>query len=74
MDKTHLYGELLSKEKLNESYKIEERNHQIKQQSWGGYSRHNQIIKIISTENSEIEKIIVENHAIMMYNPFLKNK
>lgn len=74
MDKTHLYGELLSKEKLNESYKIEERNHQIKQQSWGGYSRHNQIIKVISTENSETEKIIVENHAIMMYNPFLKNK
>ncbi len=74
MDETHLNGELLSKEKLNESFKIEERNHQIKQQSWGGYSRHNQIVKIVSTENSETEKIIVENHAIMMYNPFLENK
>jgi len=74
MDETHLYGELLSKEKLKESFKIEERNHQIKQQSWGGYSRHNQIVKITSNENSETEKIIVENHAIMMYNPFLENK
>jgi len=74
MDKTHLFGELLSKEKLTESYKIEERNHQIKQQHWGGYSRHNQIFKITSAENSESEKIIVENHAIMMYNPFLEEK
>jgi vancomycin resistance protein VanW len=74
MDKTHLNGELSSKEKLKESYRIEERNHQIKHQFWGGYSRHNQIVKIISTENSETEKMIVENHAIMMYNPFLENK
>ncbi|TVZ07848.1 vancomycin resistance protein VanW [Cellulophaga sp. RHA_52] len=73
MDETHLYGELLSKEKLNEAFKIEERNHQIKQQIWGGYSRHNQIVKITSTENTITEKVIVENHAIMMYNPFLKN-
>lgn len=74
MDETHLHGELLSKEKLIKSYKVEERNHQIKQQSWGGYSRHNQIVQVISTENSETEKILVENHAIMMYNPFLENK
>jgi len=73
MDETHLYGELTSKEKLTASYKIEERNHQIKQQNWGGYSRHNQIVKIVSTENSETETVIVENHAIMMYNPFLES-
>ena len=74
MDQTHLHGELVSKEKLNQSFKVEERNHQIKQQFWGGYSRHNQIVKIISNEHSKIEEIIVENHAIMMYNPFLENK
>ena len=74
LDKTHLNGELYSENKIIESYKIEERNHQIKQQFWGGYSRHNQIFKVITTENSETEKMIVENHAIMMYNPFLENK
>lgn len=74
LDKTHLNGELFSKNKILESYKIEERNHQIKQQFWGGYSRHNQIFKITTAEGSETEKMIVENHAIMMYNPFLENK
>ena len=72
LDKTHLHGALYSKNKISETYKIVERNHIIKQQFWGGYSRHNQIYKITITENSESEEMIVENHAIMMYNPFLK--
>ena len=74
LDKTHLNGELQSKEKLTESFTIEERHHQIKQQFWGGYSRHNQIFKIVTTENSQTEKMIVENHAIMMYDPLLSEK
>ena len=74
LDKTHLNGALFSKNKIQESYKIEERNHKIEQQFWGGYSRHNQIFKIITTKDSEIEIMLVENHAIMMYNPFLDNK
>lgn len=72
LDETHLNGELLSKQEINETYKIEERNHQIKQQIWGGYSRHNQIFKIVTTNNIETEEMIVENHAIMMYEPFLE--
>jgi len=74
LDKTHLNGELFSKNKINKSYKIEERNHQIKQQFWGGYSRHNQIFKITTSETSETEELMVENHAIMMYNPFLEER
>jgi vancomycin resistance protein VanW len=74
LDKTHLHGELFSKNKLNTSYAIEERNHHIKQQIWGGYSRHNQIIKRCITADSETETVLVENHAIMMYNPFLEDK
>ena len=74
LDETHLHGELFSKNKLIETFKIEERNHQIKQQFWGGYSRHNQIFKITTTEFSKTEKLIVENHAIMMYNPFLESR
>lgn len=60
---------------MDASYKIEERNHIIKQQIWGGYSRHNQIVRIKKFPNGQTEELLlVENHAIMMYNPFLENK
>ncbi len=74
MDKTHLVGELLSNKKICKTYKIEERDHLIKQQFWGGYSRHNKIIQIENDNGIIKEKLIVENHAIMMYNPFLEEK
>lgn len=72
LDATHLRGQLLCAEELNESYKLVERNHLIKQQFWGGYTRHNQIVQLVKKGASESEKILVENHAIMMYNPFLE--
>ena len=74
LDKTHLHGELVSVEKVEETYRIEERNHIIKQQFWGGYSRHNQIIQIKELWGETEEKVLVENHAVMMYNPFLEQK
>lgn len=75
IENNYLFGELFSLEKLNSSYKIEERNHIVKQQFWGGYSRHNQIIKIEIDELGNIlEGLLIENHALMMYNPFLENK
>ena len=72
LDKIYLRGSLSAQHKLNETYEIEERNHVMKQQIWGGYSRHNQIFKIIKTGQETKEKLLVENHAIMMYNPFLE--
>ena len=74
LDKTHLHGELFSNEQLTETYSIEERNHLIKQQAWGGYSRHNHIVKKKHYQEKTTETLLVENHAIMMYNPFLENK
>ena len=75
LDKTHLNGELLSRDKIENEYSIEERNHIMKQQIWGGYSRHNQIYQLVKKNNKIIqEKLIVENHAIMMYTPFIENK
>ncbi len=72
LDNTYLNGKLTSKEKVNENYTIEERNHLIKTEFWGGNTRHNQIFQIITKENGQKEeKLLVENHAIMMYNPFL---
>ena len=74
LDDTHLNGELLSKEKIDKEYSVEERNHLIQTQFWGGYSRHNQIYQIEKTQDSINEKLLVENHAIMMYNPFIEQK
>ena len=72
LDKTHLNGELKTDKNLTEKYWIEERNHLIKQQYWGGYSRHNQIYQVKSENDIESDKLLVENHAIMMYNPILE--
>ena len=74
LDKTHLNVELLCDNKIDKEYKVEERNHIMKQQFWGGYSRHNQIFQIEKDRESITEKLLVENHAIMMYNPFLEEK
>ena len=75
LDETHLNGELLASDHIEETYSIEERQHQINHQVWGGYSRHNQIVKIKSLKGEKIdEQLLVENHAVMMYNPFLDKK
>ena len=72
VDETHLHGELLCDTNYSSTYILEERNHQIKQQVWGGYSRHNQIIQIQKNgDGSSSEKLLVENHALMMYEPLL---
>ena len=73
LDETHLHGALYSKKALTSSFKIEERKHIMKQQYWGGYSRHNQIVKIEMNKDKEYkETLLVENHAVMMYTPFLR--
>jgi len=72
IDDTHLNGELFSENELSKKYRIEERNHRIDQQVWGGYSRHNQIFKLTECNGKVDEILLVENHAIMMYEPFLE--
>lgn len=73
MDDTHLHGELVSCEKVKAEFRVEERNHIIKQQFWGGYSRHNQIVQVRENYDGSVEeKLLVENHAVMMYSPFLE--
>lgn len=75
LDDQHLNGKLLCSKKPTTTYRIEERNHFIKQQAWGGYSRHNQIFKIEEfSDGREQEKLLVQNHAIMMYSPLLDQK
>lgn len=72
LDETHLNGALFCSERLEKTYTLVERNHLMKRQIWGGYSRHNQIVKIIKSAEKETEELLVENHAIMMYDPFIE--
>lgn len=74
LDSTHLNGELFSNNICESVYTIEERDHIMKQQIWGRYSRHNRIVQVKNKNGKVSEKLLVENHAIMMYSPFLEEK
>ena len=56
------------------SYEIYEKEHRITQEHWGGYSRHNLIYRRVFNEAKELvdDQYITENHALMMYQPFLE--
>lgn len=72
LDDTHLNGQLLSAQPLKATYTVEERGHHMKRQHWGGCSRHNQIVQICTLPDGQTsERLLVENHALMMYEPFL---
>lgn len=73
MDESHLHGQLSCDVNYGSIYRVEERHHRIEQQIWGGYSRHNELYRIrTSSDGNVTEQLLVENHAIMMYEPFLK--
>lgn len=70
----HLKGAFLAQYPLNVTYNIEERNHKMQGEIWGGYTRHNQIFRQTFDKKTQAlleEELITENHAIMMYQPFL---
>ena len=73
LDDTHLWGRLsIMNRPCEVQYSIEERGHQVVAQPWGGYTRHNQIVQIATyPDGVRTERLLVENHAIMMYNPIL---
>ena len=71
---THLHGTFKSDQPCEYTYEIEERHHQIIGEPWGGYSRHNQIFRKTYSKNSGFlikKEPLIENHAILMYRPFL---
>ncbi|BDD07191.1 VanW family protein [Aureibacter tunicatorum] len=75
LDEKYLRGKLLSNRKTIYDYQVEERDHCMKMQYWGGYSRHNKIFKLTLLSNEIVqEQLLTENHAIMMYNPFIESK
>lgn len=75
LSETHLHGAFFSTEKLPHHFQVIEKEHLIRHEPWGGYSRHNQIVrKIFDSATGEFlrEEPVCENHALMMYQPFLQ--
>ncbi len=54
-------------------YEIMEKEHLMKSEWWGGFSRHNALYRRCFDLNGVFlaEEFITENHAMMMYEPFL---
>ncbi|MDO8509987.1 MAG: VanW family protein [bacterium] len=72
----YLIGKWLSNEPIQFKYKIFEKDHEIKGEWWGGYTRNNKIFRKVIDKNTNEEitnEFITENQAIMMYNPLLEN-
>ena len=55
------------------SYEVYEKEHFFQHEYWGGYTRHNVIFRRLYDLSGELfgDEYVVENHAIMMYTPFL---
>lgn len=75
-EQDHLVGEWRMNREPDCYYEVYEKEHYMQPEYWGGYTRHNVICrrKYDKNENLETDEYIVENHAIMMYSPFLENR
>ncbi|MFK8046155.1 MAG: VanW family protein [Crocinitomicaceae bacterium] len=73
LEKRFLRGSIHTTLPIKMQYVIFEKDHRFELQWWGGYTRHNEIWRKITDNNSgaESEELVTENHAIMMYNPLL---
>jgi len=72
----YLRGEWLANVAPRYTYRVVERDHAIRTEWWGGYSRHNALYRIKrdrETDTERGEEFITENHAIMMYQPLLES-
>ncbi|MDN4166192.1 VanW family protein [Cytophagales bacterium LB-30] len=70
----HLHGAIFCEQPPQEYYEVYEAHHRIVHQWWGGYTRHNQIKRrVYHTSSHELlrDEWVLENHAIMMYEPLL---
>ena len=57
------------------SYEVYEKEHRITHEMWGGYVRHNVIgRRVYDRKTGDLvgDEYITENHAVMMYQPFLR--
>jgi vancomycin resistance protein VanW len=74
MTDTHLVGEWRTVAPQTRIHEIYEKEHWITHEFWGGYVRHNKIYRKVYNMEQELidDEFITENHAIMLYEPMLK--
>ena len=70
---TELKGAWHCSKPPNCSYEVYEKEHFIRQEYWGGYTRHNTLYRTCLSLDGTLlhEEYLTENHAIMMYAPLL---
>ncbi len=73
VDEKNLTGEWYGSHPPCYRYEVKEKEHLFKGEYWGGFSRHNKLYRERYTTEGEYvdEEYITENHALMMYTPFL---
>ena len=74
LDNDCLKGEWRTTRRPVTRYQVYEKKHWITREYWGGYIRHNVIRRKLLSLDGELlnDQFICENHAIMMYSPFLE--
>jgi len=70
---THLEGEWRADVPSDRRYEVYEKEHYIQGEYWGGFTRHNTLYRRCYTRTGELlaDEYVVENHAMMMYDPML---
>jgi vancomycin resistance protein VanW len=73
---THLKGAWVSNKPPLYMYEVYEKEHIMQSEYWGGYTRHNILYRKKYDLNGSVvdDEFVVENHAIMMYSPFLSEQ
>ena len=71
----YLVGQWSTTDKPLYKYEVYEKEHKIEHEYWGGYIRHNLIYRRVFNLDGELinDEYVTENHAIMMYQPFLES-
>jgi len=74
LTKNQLVGEWKSTVKPIQRYEVYEKEHRITHEYWVGYIRHNLIFRRVFNIDGDLidDQYVTENHAIMMYQPFLE--
>ncbi len=70
-----LHGAIRCSSPRRYRFEVFEKDHTIRSEWWGGYSRHNSLHRRrfdVETGIEAAEEFVSENHAIMMYEPLLQ--
>lgn len=70
----YLEGEIRCDSPILFRYEIVEKNHEMRGEYFGGFSRHNELYRKVYDQGNNLleEQYITENHALMVYEPFLE--